>query len=1168
MTDLFSPPPAGPGGKGPAPAYPAPAHLPYLQGLNPMQRAAVEALDGPVLVLAGAGTGKTRVLTTRLAHLLLTRRANPWQVLTVTFTNKAAREMRDRVDNLLGGQSEGWWMGTFHALAARILRRHAELVGLKPNFTILDTDDQIRLLKQILEAENIDSKKWPARVILNAIERWKDRALTPDRLKREDTGDVANGKLLDIYRQYQDRLRTLNACDFGDLLLHNITLFQTHDDVLKEYQNRFRYILVDEYQDTNVGQYLWLRLLAQAHKNICCVGDDDQCVAAGTPVTLADGSTRPVEQVREGDLVLSAQGGGRFGPSRVLRVHAKRHDGPLVRVTLEDGTTLTSTPEHRHFAGYRLGTAPQLHFTYLMWKRGFGFRVGTSQTYTKGQAQPVLGFELRCRGEHADALWILETHDSENEARFREYALSLDYGIPTFPFVARPGGSTKGLVHDQKWLDRLYRERPTEEAGERLLADFGLDRAFPHYRPQSHTGRRRNVTVTLCGENRGGRPLHRISVIGSDYADAEALMGIGMSVRPVKKGNPGWRYETAMADLGALMGIADRIRDAFHGDVDLVQYARFGAGEGTEAGEGDGEVVVEAKAKARSSLPMLPAASVRRGMSMFRADGSLAVVRSVELVSSGTTVHDLDVERTHNFIANGIVTHNSIYGWRGAEVGNILRFEHDFPGAQVIRLEQNYRSTSHILGAAHGIIANNQGRLGKQLWTEMDGGEKVRVRGVWDAEEEARWIGDEVESLQRKGISLAHMAVLVRAGFQTREFEERFITLGLPYKVIGGPRFYERQEIRDALAYLRVIASPDDDLAFERIINVPKRGIGPATVQQLYETSRRLGVPLTEATWRLTETDELKPKVRATLRDLTQDMFRWRSQMDRVPHTELAQTILDESGYTRMWQEDKTPEAPGRLENLKELINAMGEFENLTGFLEHVSLVMENADSAGAEQISLMTLHGAKGLEFDVVFLPGWEEGVFPSQRTLDENGIAGLEEERRLAYVGITRGKRLVTISHAANRRIHGSWSTAIPSRFVEELPPEHIEVQNDPGIGGSAYGSFRDMAGRGSFGGGFAAGGWSSGPQAAFGEKFNRMGRAAAQAPQRGRLIEGTAYDVTPRSRPGRAFNPGDRVFHQKFGYGAVLAVENDKLEIRFDVAGTKKVMDSFVVPADQAG
>ncbi len=766
----------------PFPAYPpAPAHRPYLDGLNPVQRQAVEALDGPVLVLAGAGTGKTRVLTTRLAHLLLSRRISPWNVLTVTFTNKAAREMRDRVDNLLGSQSEGWWMGTFHSLAARILRRHAELIGLKPSFTILDTDDQIRLVKQLMEAENIDAKKWPARMLLSIIERWKDRALTPDKLKPEDAGDAANGRILSIYKQYQARLLSLNACDFGDLLLHNITLFQQHNDVLIEYQRRFKYILVDEYQDTNVAQYLWLRLLAQSHKNICCVGDDDQ----------------------------------------------------------------------------------------------------------------------------------------------------------------------------------------------------------------------------------------------------------------------------------------------------------------------------------------------------------------------------------------------SIYGWRGAEVGNILRFEHDFPGAQVIRLEQNYRSTAHILGAAHGIIANNQGRLSKQLWTEMEGGEKVRVRGLWDAEEEARWVGDEVEALQRQRVSLGQMAVLVRAGFQTREFEERFITLGLPYRVIGGPRFYERQEIRDALAYLRVLVSPEDDLAFERIINTPKRGIGATTIQSLYVAARTLGVPLTEAAWKLSQTDELKPKMRSAISGLSQDFFRWRALIDRVPHTELAQTILDESGYTRMWQEDKSPEAPGRLDNLKELINAMGEFENLTGFLEHVSLVMENAQGSGDEQVSLMTLHGAKGLEFDVVFLPGWEEGVFPSQRTLDENGIAGLEEERRLAYVGITRGRKRVYISHAANRRIHGTWATAIPSRFVEELPGEHIETENNPGIGGAGFGGgTRESAYGGGFGGGWGGGG--------FGDRFNRMGQKAAQAPARagGRLIEGTAIDVTPRKRPDRAFNPGDRVFHTKFGYGTVKGVENDKLEISFDVAGIKKVMDSFVVPADKAG
>ncbi|ACI99429.1 UvrD-helicase domain-containing protein [Rhodospirillum centenum] len=1178
MSDLFSdPPPTGrPASTAPSATTPASVPVPaagaepaYLAGLNPAQREAVEALDGPVLVLAGAGTGKTRVLTTRLAHLLVTRRAGPWNILTVTFTNKAAREMRERVEALVGVPTEGWWMGTFHALAARILRRHAELVGLKPSFTILDTDDQIRLLKQLMEAENIDSKKWPARVLLGAIERWKDKALTPDRLKREDAGDMAGGRLIDLYRQYQDRLLSLNACDFGDLLLHNIALFQKHNDVLREYQDRFRYILVDEYQDTNVAQYLWLRLLAQAHRNICCVGDDDQCLVAGTLIRMADGSERPIETVGAGDAVLSARGGGACGASVVSRTYARSYSGDLVTVELEDGTRLVSTPEHRHFAGYRLGVTPQLYFTYLMHKRGYGFRLGTSQTYTRARIEPVLGYELRCRQEHADAVWVLAVHGSENEARFLEYTLSLDYGIPTFPFVARKGGSTAGLVHDQSILDRLFKERPTETAGEAVLTRFGLSRDYPHYRPQAHTGRRRNVTVTLCGDNRAAAALHRISVIGSDPDDAAVLASLGLSIRPSKKSNPGWRYETAMADLGRIMATVEQIRRAFDGDVALVQFGRFGAGgeAGTDLDPGpapdDGELLTAAPAPARvrSSLPMIPAGSVRPGMAMFRADGGLAIVRSVRTEPGVATVHDIDVSRTHNFIANGIITHNSIYGWRGAEVGNILRFDHDFTGARVIRLEQNYRSTAHILGAAHGIIANNQGRLGKQLWTEVDGGEKVRVRGLWDAEEEARWVGDEIEALQRKGLSLGQMAVLVRAGFQTREFEERFITLGLPYRVIGGPRFYERQEIRDALAYLRIVAQPDDDLAFERIINVPKRGIGDATLRQLYVAARTLGVSLAEATWRLTETDELRGKVRSTLRALMEDIARWRGQIDRTPHTDLAQAILDESGYTRMWQQDKSPEAPGRLENLKELINAMGEFENLTGFLEHVALVMDNAEASGLEQVSLMTLHGAKGLEFDVVFLPGWEEGLFPSQRTLDENGIAGLEEERRLAYVGITRGRIRVHVSHAANRRIHGSWATSLPSRFVDELPAEHVEVENAPGIGGAGFGS--GGFGSGGFGGASAGGGWSG-----FGDRFNRMGRQAAQAPARGRVIEGTACQVAPRSRPDRPFNPGSRVFHQKFGYGTVVAVENDKLEIKFDATGVKKVMDSFVVPAEQAG
>src|SRR6266851_3220679 len=647
------------------PAIPDAAAPPYLAGLNAAQRRAVEAVEGPVLVLAGAGTGKTRVLTTRLAHILATRRAWPSQILAVTFTNKAALEMKERLRAMIGEAAEGLWLGTFHSIGARILRRHAEAVGLKPNFTILDADDQLRLVKQIAQAEGVDDKRWPARALLSQFERWKDRGYTFHQVPAGDQGrEIANGKGLPLYQLYQERLTALNAADFGDLLLQVLTIFRTRSDLLQDYQQRFRYLLVDEYQDTNVAQYLWLRLLAQTHRNLCCVGDDDQ----------------------------------------------------------------------------------------------------------------------------------------------------------------------------------------------------------------------------------------------------------------------------------------------------------------------------------------------------------------------------------------------SIYSWRGAEIGNILRFELDFPGAQIIRLEQNYRSTPHILAAASGLISKNEGRLGKTLWTALDSGERIILRGVWDGEEEARWVGDEIEQRQRKGGALADIAILVRAGFQTREFEERFITLGLPYRVIGGPRFYERQEIRDALAYLRLVHQPADDLAFERIVNTPRRGIGAATLQSLHALSRAQRMPLAAAAEALIASDELKPASRKALSGLLGDLARWRG-LD-IPHPQLAGIVLDESGYTAMWQQDKSPDAPGRLENLKELVTAMAEFENLTGFLEHVGLVMENVAESGADMVSLMTLHSAKGLEFDTVFLPGWEEGLFPSQRSMDETGLAGLEEERRLAYVGITRARRRAAISYAANRRIHGQWQPAIPSRFVGELPEAHVEILAEPGL------------------------------------------------------------------------------------------------------------------------
>ena len=755
---------------------------PYLDDLNPAQRAAVEALDGPVLMLAGAGTGKTKALTSRIVHLLRMGKARPNEILAVTFTNKAAREMKLRVGRLLGEVAEGMpWMGTFHSLSVKILRRHAELVGLKSNFTILDTDDQVRLLKQLILAANIDEKRWPARMLAGMIDGWKNRALTPERVPSSEAGGY-NNRGTELYAQYQERLRTLNACDFGDLLLHCVVIFQKYPDVLEQYQRWFRYILVDEYQDTNVCQYLWLRLLAQAHRNICCVGDDDQ----------------------------------------------------------------------------------------------------------------------------------------------------------------------------------------------------------------------------------------------------------------------------------------------------------------------------------------------------------------------------------------------SIYGWRGAEVGNILRFEKDFPGAHVVRLEQNYRSTPHILAAASRVIAGNAGRLGKTLWTEVEEGEKVRLIGHWDGEEEARWIGEEVEALQRGGRGLAPVgldgqAILVRASHQMRAFEDRFLTIGLPYRVIGGPRFYERREIRDAMAYFRLSVSPEDDLAFERVVNLPKRGLGDKAQADIQRTARGAGVSLHEGARELVAHGGIGGKGAGQLRAFVEGIDRWHraTRVVDYDHVRLAETILEESGYTEMWQNDKTPEAPGRLENLKELVKALEQFDNLQGFLEHVSLIMDNETEEAGEKVSIMTLHAAKGLEFPVVFLPGWEDGLFPSQRSMDESGLKGLEEERRLAYVGITRAEELCTISFASNRRVYGQWQSQLPSRFIDELPADHVEVLTPPGLYGGGFGAAAPyavsaMEERVSKADVYASPGWR-----------RMQDRAQSRPVAQPREARGMVIDATVVS----AHSEGDRVFHRKFGYGIVIGIEGDKLEIDFSKAGIKKVVAGFIVDADDA-
>ncbi|MEP0190739.1 MAG: UvrD-helicase domain-containing protein [Erythrobacter sp.] len=747
----------------------------YAERLNAPQREAVLTTEGPVLMLAGAGTGKTAALTSRLAHLVATRRAWPSQILCVTFTNKAAREMRERVAGHLGVDSEGIpWLGTFHSICAKMLRRHAELVDLQSNYTIIDTDDQLRLLKQLINNAGEDEKRWPARQLAGMLDRWKNRGLNPGDLDAAESEGYANGRGREFYQLYQDRLKALNACDFGDLMLHMLNIFRKHTDVLTDYQQRFKYILVDEYQDTNAVQYLWLRLLAQSHKNICVVGDDDQ----------------------------------------------------------------------------------------------------------------------------------------------------------------------------------------------------------------------------------------------------------------------------------------------------------------------------------------------------------------------------------------------SIYSWRGAEVANILRFEKDFPGAHVVRLEQNYRSTPHILGAASGLIRANSERHEKTLWTDANGGDKVSVIGVWDAPEEARRVGEEIERLEGEGAPLDKVAILVRAQYQTREFEDRFIQIGVNYRIIGGFRFYERAEIRDALAYLRVIAQPQDDLAFERIYNQPKRGLGAKTLEKMHQHARRTQMPLAAASLELADSDELPKRAANTIGGLLRQFMSWREAADETTPADLLRLVLDESGYNDMLAADRSPESAGRAENLSELARAMEEYETLGDFLEHVSLVMDNDRGDDEDTITIMTIHAAKGLEFDHVFCVGWEEGVFPSQRAMDEGGLASLEEERRLAYVAITRARRRCIILHAANRRIYGQWTSSIPSRFIEDLPEEHIDQETTLTGGASLWQA-----------------NWSESEDPFAHVARSQPSRSEGRGPGWQRALS-SGYETKQRrvAEPGRsaasfAAKPrsdiiiGAMVEHAKFGVGCVVDQEGNKLEIEFEDHGTKRVIDSFV-------
>jgi DNA helicase II / ATP-dependent DNA helicase PcrA len=1017
----------------------------YLTDLNPAQRESVLHVEGPLLVVAGAGSGKTRVLTHRVAHLIAAHGIKPQEILAITFTNKAAGEMRTRLEGLLGGVARAIWILTFHSACGRILRREAPRLGYRSNFTIYDQADQIRLVKACLEELERDPKRFVPRGIHSQISLAKNNLVGADEY-RSRVASFYDQTVADVYDLYQRRLFGSNAVDFDDLLMLTVDVLERFPEALERWQGAFRHVLVDEYQDTNHAQYRLLQLLADKHRNVFAVGDPDQCLVAGTLVTMADGAKKPIEEIRIGDDVLSCYGSGRFGPARVNDIFkGRRRKG--VAIETESGRRIVSTPEHTHFAGFKAGRTPQLHMAYLMWKRGVGFRIGTSRTYTDGRNQPVPGPAFRMNGEHADATWVISVHQTEIAARTAETLLSLRYGLPTLPFVARPStrAQAASLVGDQRVIDDIVESVETEQAGLRLLEDEGLSFDHPHFSTATTTAGsrvRRRLTATLCGNPRTGGPTHRLSLFGYDEAGRKALEQAGFSLRPAYKGSSGWRIETASADFRRLVERIEDIEETL--DVSVRFTARLAARSG--------------HTKDRNSLPFMPAASVRPGMVMCNDGGEFEVVERVELVDLDAPVYDLNVERTHNFVANGLVTHNSIYSFRSADIRNILDFEVDFPEARTIALEQNYRSTNSILEAANALIAHNRERKPKNLWSELGEGEPVRVIEVEDEHSEARFVAARIAALVEEGFSGSEVAVFYRTNAQSRVLEDVLVRQQIPYQVIGGPRFYERAEIKDLIAYLQVIDNPADAVSLQRVANRPRRGIGDTSLARLQNWSDANDATLFAALENAEAAGLGRAQVRAatSLHTLLQSL---QAQAQELAVPELVERVLDRSGYLESLEAERTVEAQGRIENLRELVGVAQEYEasaeepSLSQFLQEISLYSDQ-DAMREEQslVTLMTLHNAKGLEFRAVFIIGMEEQIFPHSRSIEEQGV---EEERRLSYVGMTRAKELLTLIHASARSLWGSRSYNLPSRFLEELPDLHVVRERLRPTSWSGYGA-----------------------------------------------------------------------------------------------------------------
>ncbi len=1040
----------------------------FVKGLNERQKEAVLHTEGPLLILAGAGSGKTRVLTHRIAYLIEEKDVFPGNILALTFTNKAASEMKERIADLLNEDVDNMWVGTFHSICVRILRRDIDKIGYERSFSIYDRDDQITLMKECIKEKDIDNKMYNERAMLNAISGLKDSMTPPDLYIKENFNDFYAKNVGELYELYEKKLKKNNALDFDDLILKTVELLQTNPTILEYYQKKFRYIFVDEFQDTNKPQYQLVRLFAKRYKNICVVGDDDQCVVEGSKITTPKGKLL-IEDLAENNKVYSASGKGETIEGTVEKTIKKEYEGPIVKIKTKSGKSIKTTPNHIMFG--KLNPEPGIYYIYLMYRKDKGYRIGVTQG-------------VRLNQEHGDKVWVLKVCQDKQEAVFYEQLFSIKY--------------------------QDIRE---------LMKDLLLFEEYPHYRANAvikgQTIRQIINISMFSGCKTGGDSgwySHRISFNTSGEDLKNKVITSGFPVRNGQRDT--WRVERERKDYD-----------------DAVKY-----GKELENLDNGIEIVQKAKLTEETNFNYMPAAHIRPNMSIpVYEKGKVMedIVEETSIEEYKGFVYDISVPNFRQYICEDIVIHNSIYGWRGADISNILDFEKDFKNTKVIKLEQNYRSTQNILEVANHVIKNNNERKNKKLWTDNKKGNPVVVENLPDSHQEAYFVVDRIEELMEEGYRPSDFAILYRTNAQSRSFEEVFMRKNIPYKLVGGLRFYDRREIKDIVAYLNVIQNPVDDISLKRIINVPRRGIGNVTINKIEEYANRTGESIYSALLSVEEIPGLSKRATNNLNSFIDMINRFIALKELVSVKEFIEEVIEETGYVKKLKEEDNIESQTRLENIREFISVAIDFEEknedgtLEDFLASVSLLSDVDKTADLENsVTMLTVHSSKGLEFPIVFMVGMEEGLFPISRAMEDEGE--LEEERRLCYVAITRAEESLYITNAKLRTIYGRTNYSIPSRFINEIPDNLIcsNKEDDKKINQGKNISFK-------------------------GRHLTVNNFSTGFKNEKKKIISEGKDNI----------NVGDKIKHKKWGEGTVVQIRDSsgdkEITIAFDKEGIKKLL-----------